>query len=40
MRINSRNKGATGEREFCRWLEENLRLDFLPQRNLEYFLFI
>ena len=35
MKINSRGKGATGEREFCKWLQENLKLDFLPQRNLD-----
>jgi len=28
-------KGATGERELARWLQTNLRLDFLPERNLE-----
>ena len=34
-KINSRGKGAEGEREFARWLQENLKLDFLPTRNLE-----
>ncbi len=34
-RINSRGKGSEGEREFARWLQEKLELDFLPQRNLE-----
>lgn len=33
--INARTKGATGERQFCKWLEKNFELDFLPQRNLE-----
>lgn len=35
MPINSRTKGATGEREFCKWIKENLELDFLPERNLD-----
>lgn len=34
-RINSRSKGASGEREFCNWLERNLQIDFKPERNLE-----
>ena len=34
-RINSRAKGASGEREFCQWLKESLILSFLPERNLE-----
>ena len=34
-RINSRAKGANGEREFAKWLKENLNLQTLPQRNLE-----
>lgn len=33
--INSRAKGAAGEREFCKWLQMTLELDFLPTRNLE-----
>lgn len=33
--VNSRGKGAEGEREFCRWLKQTLKLSFLPQRNLE-----
>ncbi len=35
MALNSRSKGANGEREFAKWLQDNLGLDFLPQRNLE-----
>lgn len=35
LMINSRRKGAAGEREFSKWLQEHLELDFLPQRNLE-----
>lgn len=34
-KINSRAKGARGEREFCEWLRNTLDLDFTPQRNLE-----
>ena len=34
-RINSRSKGIRGELEFCKWLQRNFGLDFLPQRNLE-----
>ncbi len=34
-RINVRNKGASGEREFCKWLEVNFNLGELPTRNLE-----
>lgn len=33
-RINPRTKGASGEREFCRWLAENFNVP-PPQRNLE-----
>jgi len=33
--INGRAKGAAGEREFCDWLFENLKLDEKPARNLE-----
>jgi hypothetical protein len=35
MPVNGRAKGAAGEREFGRWLEENLGLQDRPQRNLE-----
>lgn len=34
-KINARSKGAAGEREFCVWLKNELKLDFLPTRNLE-----
>lgn len=34
-RINSRTKGASGEREFCNWLYENFDLPERPVRNLE-----
>ena len=34
-RINSRAKGASGEREFCNWLERNFDLPTKPERNLE-----
>ena len=34
-RINSRNKGANGEREAAVWLQKNFNLEHLPQRNLE-----
>lgn len=33
-RINSRAKGAAGEREFCAWLEKNFNLPEKPQREL------
>lgn len=33
-RINSRAKGAAGEREFCTWLFENMNVP-MPTRNLE-----
>ncbi len=33
-RINSRAKGAAGEREFCQWLSDNLNIDKKPERNL------
>ncbi|MDX1699834.1 MAG: hypothetical protein R3250_04400 [Melioribacteraceae bacterium] len=29
-----RSKGSAGEREMCRWLANNLELDFMPTRNL------
>jgi hypothetical protein len=35
MALNSRAKGASGEREFCRYIEKLLRLNYTPQRNLE-----
>ena len=34
-RINARAKGASGERQFCDWLEKNFTLGEKPQRNLE-----
>lgn len=34
-RINSRNKGASGERQAADWLKHNLKLHTLPERNLE-----
>lgn len=34
-RINSRAKGASGEREFCEWLQKNFDLPVKPKRNLE-----
>jgi hypothetical protein len=33
-RINVRAKGATGEREFCKWLYDNMNVP-MPTRNLE-----
>ena len=33
--INIRGKGAEGEREFCRWLQETLELKKTPERNLD-----
>lgn len=33
-RINSRTKGAVGEREFCKWLYDNFNIP-MPERNLE-----
>jgi len=33
--LNARNKGASGERELARWLHTNMKLDKLPERNLE-----
>lgn len=33
-KINPRTKGASGEREFCRWLYDNLEVP-MPTRNLE-----
>ena len=35
MKINARSKGSAGEREFARWLQINLGLDYLPTRNLD-----
>jgi len=34
-RINVRSKGASGEREFCKWLLRTFNLEELPTRNLE-----
>lgn len=34
-RINSRNKGANGEREAAKWLQQSFNLENLPERNLE-----
>ena len=34
-RINSRNKGANGEREAAIWLQDKLGLGKIPERNLE-----
>lgn len=34
-KINSRAKGAAGEREFCKWLYENFDLEEMPTRNLD-----
>jgi hypothetical protein len=34
-RINVRSKGASGEREFCAWLEKNFALPEKAKRNLE-----
>jgi len=33
-RINIRTKGAVGEREFCKWLYDNMNVP-MPTRNLE-----
>lgn len=33
--ISVRQKGKTGELEFCKWLKESLRLKVEPTRNLE-----
>lgn len=33
--INGRGKGAEGEREFCRYLQEVLELQTTPERNLD-----
>ena len=33
--VNARNKGATGERELCRWIKDNLGVLGDPERNLE-----
>ena len=35
MKINSRNKGANGERQFCKWLESCFNLPESAVRNLE-----
>lgn len=34
-KINSRTKGASGERELAKFLKNRLKLDFMPERNLE-----
>lgn len=34
-KINSRSKGANGEREAARWLQQKFKLEKLPERNLE-----
>ena len=33
--VNARNKGANGEREAAKWLQDNFNLEVLPERNLE-----
>ena len=33
--VNARAKGARGEREFCKWLYDELELEDMPVRNLE-----
>jgi len=33
--VNARAKGASGEREFCKWVCDKLELDETPTRNLE-----
>lgn len=33
--INVRAKGASGERELCKWLESNFNMDIEAKRNLE-----
>lgn len=33
-KINARNKGASGEREFCQWLYDHMDIP-MPTRNLE-----
>ncbi|RLI66172.1 MAG: hypothetical protein DRO88_02580 [Promethearchaeia archaeon] len=33
--VNARAKGARGEREFCKWLQEKLDLPITPERNLD-----
>jgi len=33
--INGRSKGAGGERELCRWLQDTLGLQRTPERNLD-----
>lgn len=33
--VNARSKGANGEREAADWLQQNLKLEFKPERNLE-----
>ena len=35
MAINPRTKGASGEREACKWLFKHTALAELPERNLE-----
>lgn len=34
-KINSRSKGANGEREAATWLAKKFKLEKVPQRNLE-----
>ncbi len=34
-KINSRTKGATGEREFCQYLFDVFKIEQKPERNLE-----
>lgn len=34
-KINARTKGASGEREFCDWLQDTFALDKKPTRNLD-----
>jgi hypothetical protein len=33
--VNARSKGANGEREAAKWLQEKFKLEKTPQRNLE-----
>jgi|TARA_R110002096_G_scaffold331955_1_gene525981 hypothetical protein len=35
MPINARNKGASGEREFCEWIYRSGLVETMPDRNLE-----
>lgn len=37
MPVNGRNKGANGEREAAKWLQQQFGLEHTPERNIEQY---